>query len=223
MTAIIHFRFAFRRKRSPSGRSGSRSMAAARAFNSDAPTDSSAWATKLPMATETRWLLYLSLTASRRATPSGRLNRTTGSPLFGDRSANLGSGAMPTDRRAKASAASVSCRFPMFSGTAPSRRSTTASTGHRPPAPMISPAHSRRPSISELGNTSHRRSGNSACASIVPLPLGLRPRNRLYLSRESVASSTRVLEAFKGWVMRDMSGTVPMCSSRPTLNSDDTA
>ena len=86
---------------------------------------------------------------------------------------------------------------------------------------MIPPAHSRRLSISELGNTSHRRSGNSACASIVPLPLGFRPRNRLYLSRESVASSTRFLAAFKGWVMRDMSGTAPMYSSRPTSNSDE--
>ena len=82
---------------------------------------------------------------------------------------------------------------------------------------------SLRLSISALGNRCQRRSGIRAWASMVPLPSGFLPKYRLYLSRASVASSTKALVAFRGWVMRDMSGTVPMCSSRPISKSDDAA
>ena len=61
-------------------------------------------------------LLYRLLTSSKTVTPSGNRKRTTGSPYFGLRNAKRGSGAIPIDRRARASAASVNRRLVIFSG-----------------------------------------------------------------------------------------------------------
>ena len=99
----------------------------------------------------------------------------------------------------------------------------TSTTGTRPPASIIPSAQRRKSSTSWQGNNGQSRCGNSACASMVPLPSGLRPRKRLYRSNASVASSTMVFATLRGLDIREISGTCPMYSSRSDTNSDDAA